>query len=243
MILVPFTGQHDVKECSSTQVKIGLCLLEAVGAPGKSHGCRSPGVNSYRCVIFPFTGKFQGSQNSYSVDVEGFANMARQVVLDIYSAEHPGMAIELADIRLFYLDVDGDQVEIVSDTDICFAIREYTYKMGGKNLRITSPLVKKENDMEQASAIADVAAKLGPATSPSTLPVLDAQPETESASTSTQTEIKESGRGVAQMQATDTSINQKIHQSKHDEPSQEKQDKIDEVRDKCALFCIVSQRF
>jgi hypothetical protein len=62
----------------------------------------------------------------------------------IYSAEYAGMDIELADIRLFYVDSAGDQIEIVSDEDICFAIREYTYNLSIKNLSITSPLITTE---------------------------------------------------------------------------------------------------
>jgi PB1 domain len=155
----------------------------------------------FRRVIFPFTAKFQDSPLAYSVDVEGYANMARQVVLDIYLAEHPGMAIELADIRLFYTDIDGDQVEIVSDADVCFAIREYTYKLCGKNLRITSPMIKKEGYKGPSSATVGAASKVfkvSPGTSPSASPIPGAQSETARAPTSTQTEIEESATGSSQ---------------------------------------------
>jgi hypothetical protein len=209
MILVPFAGQQEVKECGSTPVKIGLSVSEAVGAPGKLW--RRPAMNwrlcivlyaemppcsaIFRRVIFPFTGKFQGSPLAYSVDVEGFANMARQAVLDILSAEHPGMAIDLSDIRLFYTDIDGDQIEIVSDVDICFAIREHTYKLCGKNLRITSPLIKEEGHKGHASVtVAAKVFKVSPGTSPSASPILGAHTEAASASMST-TEIEESGLG------------------------------------------------
>jgi hypothetical protein len=160
----------------------------------------------FRRVIFPFTAKFQGSPLAYSVDVEGYANMARQVVLDIYLAEHPGMAIELADIRLLYTDIDGDQVEIVSDADVCFAIREYTYKLCGKNLRITSPFIKKEGYKGQASITAGAAAKVfkvSPGTSPSASPIPGAQTEAASTPMST-TEIEVSALGSSQEHVKET---------------------------------------
>jgi hypothetical protein len=136
----------------------------------------------FRRVIFPFTAGIQGSPRALSVDVEGYVNMARQVVLDIYSAKYPGMDIELADIRLFYVDSAGDRIEIVSDEDICLEIREYTYNLSRQNLCITSPLIKKKGCKGQASAtIGDAAKVFKVSPGPGALPTPGAQMETASA--------------------------------------------------------------
>jgi hypothetical protein len=221
MILVPFAGLQEIKECSSTPVKIGLTVSEAIGSPGKSAAplgdasclgslyqfpltkyaddatVDGSAAAIFRRVTFPFIPKFHWFTRSYSVDVEGYANMARQAVLGLYSTEQPGVAIELADIRLFYFDVDGRQVEVVSDRDLCFAVGEYA----GKSLYLISPLVKKEGHNNSTANVAPNAGNVSPVTSPSPPSANGALTETESTFTRIQMAINEGAQGTSQDEA------------------------------------------
>jgi hypothetical protein len=149
----------------------------------------------FRRVTFPFIPKFNWFTWSYSADVEGYANMARQAVLGLYSTEQPGVAIELADIRLFYFDVDGHQVEVVSDRDLFFAVREYA----GKSLYLISPLVKKEGHNNSTANVAPNAGNVSPATLPSPPPANGAL--TESTFARIQMAINEGAQGASQDEA------------------------------------------
>jgi hypothetical protein len=71
-------------------------------------------------------------------------NMVRKEVMTIYWVEHPGMEVDLMDIRLLYIDSDGDKIEIESDDDLYVTVLEHANKLNGKNLRIISPMVKKK---------------------------------------------------------------------------------------------------
>jgi hypothetical protein len=142
-------------------VKVGLTVADggtgcdAGAVPGKSRLCRMTLqgwcqlLSSFSCsalfrtFTLPFRVAWLGD-TTFRVIVDGYADIVRKEVLSLYSEEQPGMSVELADLRLFYVDSDGDQLEIVSDRDVYTAVRDYAINLKGKNLRITSPMVKKE---------------------------------------------------------------------------------------------------
>jgi hypothetical protein len=110
----------------------GLLLLPTAGA------------STYRKFRFPFTITDPDSE-VHIVAIAGYADLARNAILALYLLEQTG-TVEVPEARLFYVDCDGDAVEIMNDYEVMEAIREYAEH--GKSLRIFSRFSSK-NDSEE----------------------------------------------------------------------------------------------
>jgi PB1 domain len=102
-----------------------------------------------RRVTLPFI--WSDHPLSHGISVAGYADLVRKAALDLCLIQQPGMTLELADVRLMYIDSDGDLLEIVSDNDLFLTVHEHTYKLNGKNVLITCPIVVKRAESTESS--------------------------------------------------------------------------------------------
>jgi PB1 domain len=138
--------------CRSVVVKVGLDLArvrrDADGLDGGDPVAR-PANMVYRKVKFPFGVKDNHDTHPdwyckrFEVNVDGYAERLRRMMLQMYyhCARPATRRFGPSDVRLFYVDRDGDQIEIVSDMELVDTIREYsTFARGHRRLVITTRL-------------------------------------------------------------------------------------------------------
>jgi hypothetical protein len=125
---------HLVSQCWARIIEIrasadrGLLLLPTAGA------------SAYRKFRFPFTTTDPDS-DVHIVDITGYADSARNAILALHLLEQTG-TVEVPEARLFYVDCDGDAVEVMNDYEVLEAIREYAEQ--GKQSSYFFPVFKEE---------------------------------------------------------------------------------------------------
>jgi PB1 domain len=138
--------------CRSVVVKVGLDLArirrDTDGSDVGDPTTRSADI-VYRKVKFPFAVKGNLDKHPdwcckrFEINVDGYAERLRRTMLQTYylCVRPATRRFQPSDVRLFYVDRDGDQIEIVSDVELVDTIREHSaFARGHRRLVMTARL-------------------------------------------------------------------------------------------------------